>query len=338
MTIAAESAAAPRSPLRRAIAMAARHPWVGPLLALLAVYLLFALLRPDTFPRWATLLTMLRQTTVVGTAAIGMTLIILLGGIDLSVGSAVALTTVVIAHALRAGMGPFAAALAGVAAAACAGLVNGAFIAGLRMSPFIVTLGAMGILRGLAKGLANEQKIDADARGLDSLVAALPSSQSVFLVPPGVWLLAFAAIVFAILLRFTRFGRHIVAVGSSEPTARLCGVRVGRVKLAVYVIAAALTGLAGVLEFATLTVGDPTDSVGLELDVIASVVIGGGSLSGGSGSIAGSLLGGFLMTVIKTGCTHVGLPNWVQELVTGVIIVVAVGLDKLRSRRDRVNG
>jgi ribose transport system permease protein len=125
-----------------------------------------------------------------------------------------------------------------------------------------------------------------------------------------------------------------LAIGSNEPTAVLAGVAVKRVKVFVYAFAAALAGVAGVLEFSTLTVGDPTDSIGLELEVIASVVIGGASLSGGEGSVFGSLIGACLMTVIKTGCTHMGLPNWVQELVTGTIIIVAVMLDRLRTRRS----
>jgi ribose transport system permease protein len=306
-----------------------RHPWIGPLAALVVVYLLFTLLSPDTFARPANLVTMIRQTTVVGLAAVGMTIIILSGGIDLSVGSAVALTTVVIAQALRAGSGPVVAALLGVVVASCAGLANGLFITGLKITPFIVTLGAMSILRGAAKGFAREQKIDADPRGLDALI--VPPANGWTLLPAGVWLLAVVALLAAGLLRWTRFGRHVRAIGSNEQTARLCGVDVPRVKVAVYTLAGLLAGLSGIVEFGTLTVGDPTDSVGLELEVIASVVIGGGSLSGGSGSILGSLIGGFLMTVIKTGCTHVGMPNWVQEVVTGGIIVTAVALDRLRA-------
>lgn len=304
-----------------------RHGWAGPLLALLAVYALFAILAPDTFARPVNLVTMARQTVVVGIAATGATMVILLGGIDLSVGSTVALTTVVVAGLLRGGAGPGAAAAGGVAVAALTGLVNGAAVAGLRITPFIVTLGTMSVLRGAAKGLAGEQKIDADPRGLDAL--ALPS-RGLLGLPAGVWLLLAAALLAAFLLRFTRFGRHVVAIGSNERTALLCGVRVGLVKVAVYTLAATLTGLAGVLEFATLTVGDPTDSFGLELTVIASVVIGGGSLSGGEGSIPGALIGAMLMTVIKTGCTHLGLSNWVQELLTGGIIVAAVALDRVR--------
>ncbi len=310
-----------------------RQSWVGPLAALVVVYLLFAALSPETFARPINLVTMARQTVVVGIAAAGMTMVIVSGGIDLSVGSSVALTTVVIARALNAGAGPLSAAAAGVAVATFSGLLVGATISLLRITPFVVTLGAMTILRGAAKGIANEQKIDANARGLDALLGVLPPERSWMLFPPGVWILLLVAIMAVLLLRYARFGRHVFAVGSNERTARLCGIPVERVKIGVYTLSAALAGLAGIMEFATLTVGDPTDSVGLELEVIAAAVIGGASLLGGEGSIVGSLVGASLMTVIKTGSTHVGLPNWVEEVVTGVIIVVAVALDRLRHRR-----
>ncbi len=309
-----------------------RSSWVGPFVALLAVYVLFTFLSPETFARGLNLVTMLRQTVVVGTAAVGMAMIIVLGGIDLSVGSAVALTTVIVARSLRAGMGPAEAALAGIAIATLAGFINGALTASLRITPFIVTLGTMSVLRGAAKGLASEQKIDADPRGLDDLMAIMPGG-SIVLPPTGVWIALGAAVLGALTLSYTRFGRHIVAVGSNELTAELCGVPVRRVRVLVYTLAGLLAGIAGVLEFATLTVGDPTDSVGLELEVIAAVVIGGGSLSGGQGSVAGTLIGALLLTVIKAGCTHVGLPNWVQEILTGVIIVVAMGVDRLRQKQ-----
>src|SRR6185369_7714250 len=134
------------------------------------------------------------------------------------------------------------------------------------------------------KGLADEQKIDAPARGLDTWMAVSPHQ----LVPHGVWLALLAGIAFAFLLNYTRLGRHAVAVGSNELTARLCGVPVSRVRLTVYALGGLLAAVAGILEFSTLTVGDPTDSVGLELETIAAVVIGGGSLSGGQGSVAGT--------------------------------------------------
>jgi len=312
---------------------ALRRPWIGPLAALAAVYALFLALRPDTFARPQNLVNMARQTAVVGIAACGMTLVIMLGGIDLAVGSTVALTTVIVAALLKAGAGVPAAVLAGILAAAATGVMSGGMIAGLRITPFIVTLGAMRILRGAAKGLAREQKIDVDAHGLDALMSPPRGSLSFLFFAPSVWILAAVGVATAVLLHRTRFGRHVVAVGSNEETARLCGVAVPEVKIAVYAIAAALAGLAGVIEFGTLTVGDPTDSLGLELDVIASVVIGGGSLSGGEGSVAGSILGALLMTVIRTGCIHLGVPNWVQDVITGGILVTAVTIDRLRRAR-----
>lgn len=304
-----------------------RKPWFGPFLALLCVYGLFSALTPDTFLRSLNLVTMLRQTAVVSIAAIGMALIIIHGGIDLSVGSAVAFATVVLAKELQGGASPFTAVVVTLALGACAGALNGALVVGLRITPFIATLGTMTALRGIAKGLADEQKIDAPARGLDELMAVVPGER---LVPYGVWLALAAAVVFALLLGYTRLGRHAVAIGSNEHTARLCGVPVARVRLIVYTLAGLLAGLAGILEFSTLTVGDPTDSVGLELEAIAAVVIGGGSLSGGQGSVAGTLIGALLLTVIKAGCTHLGMPNWIQEILTGAIIVVAMTLDRIR--------
>ena len=308
-----------------------QRAWFAPLVALVLVYSLFMVLTPDTFGRSANVVTMLRQTVVVAIAAVGMTLVIVHGGIDLSAGSGVALTTVVVAKLLKSGSSPGVAALGGVLAASATGLVNGLLVTRLRLAPFIVTLGSMSILRGVAKGLAKEQKIDADPRGLDTLLT--PGNGLFSLFPPGVLIALAIAGAFAFVLAYTRFGRHVYAVGSNEATARLAGIDVESLRVVVYTLAAALVGVAGVMEFGTLTVGDPTDSVGLELEVIAAVVIGGASLSGGEGSISGSLVGAFLMTVIKTGCTHLGLSNWVQEIVTGVIIVVAVAFDRVRRAR-----
>jgi ribose/xylose/arabinose/galactoside ABC-type transport system permease subunit len=305
-----------------------QRAFVGPLVALVLVYALFSLLAPETFPGGVNLATMLRQTAVVAIASLGMTFVILLGGIDLAVGSAVALTGVVVARALQAGAAPLTAVLLGVLTPALTGFLSGTLTARAKITPFIVTLGSMSILRGAAKGLANEQKIDADPRGLEQLM----TSGGAATLPAGVWLAVGLALLSAVVLHYTVFGRHVVAIGSNAQTARLCGVPVERVVISVYALCGALTGVAGVLEFSTLTVGDPTDSLGLELEAIAAVVIGGGSLAGGQGSIAGTMLGALLMTVIKTGCTHVGLPNWVQEILTGVIIVVAVGLDHWRRR------
>ena len=255
------------------------------------------------------------------------------GGIDLSVGSIIALTTVTIAASLQSGLSPVLSAFVGVLSGALCGLVNGLIITRFRVVPFIVTLGTLLVVRGVAKGLADEQKIDAPLTYLIDLLAALPRG-SWWIVPPGVWLLLILAFLTGGFLAYSRPGKHIVAIGSNENTARLCGIRVERVKTMVYILAGTSAGIAGLLQFSRLTVGDPTVAVGLELDVIAAVVIGGGSLAGGEGSILGSVVGALIMTVIRSGCSQMGLPNWVQEIVTGIIIVIAVAIDRLRHKRE----
>lgn len=313
------------------------NEWVkklGPLLGLLLVVALFSALRPRQFPTAANVEIMLLQTAVVVTAALGMTLVIASGGIDLSVGSQIALATVGLATLLAHGWSPLAAAGAVVMLGGLCGVVIGGLVTGLRLSPFIVTLGMWGGLRGAAKGLANETIVVAPVTWLNDLLTALPPDRTWALVPAGVWLTIALAAVVAVLLRFTILGRHIVAVGSNEQTARLCGVEVTQTKLAVYTLASCLAAVAGVLQYAYLTVGDPTTASGMELDIIAAVVIGGGSLAGGQGSVFGTLVGAVIMTVVANGCTKLDLPNWVQEIVTGLIIVSAVALDRLRQPRD----
>jgi ribose transport system permease protein len=219
-----------------------------------------------------------------------------------------------------------------VAAGAACGVLNGVLITQLRVVPFIVTLGTMLLVRGAAKGLADERRIEAPITWLNSLLRTVRDGSGV-LLPTGLWITIVLSVVVALTLRYTRFGRHLLAIGSSERTARLCGVRINRTKIAVYTIAGALAALAGVMEFSKLSVGDPTVSVGLELDVIAAVIIGGGSLSGGRGSVVGTIAGAAIMAVIQIGCSQQGLPNWVQQIVTGSIIISAVALDRWRGLR-----
>ncbi len=308
---------------------------LGPLMGLVGVFALFTvLIGPEHFANLGNLETILRQTAIVGIAALGMTLVIISGGIDLSVGSTVALTTVVISVLLRyAGWAPLPAALGGVAGATACGVFNGLLITRLRVVPFIVTLGTLLIVRGAAKGLGREQKVDAPVTWLNELLRQLPPERSWMVFPPGVWIMILLALAVGGLLRYTRLGRHIFAVGSNEQAARLCGVGVERVKLVVYSLSALFAGIAGLMQFSRLRCGDPTVAVGLELDVIAAVVIGGGSLAGGEGSVLGSMVGALIMAVIRSGCSQMGLPNWIQEIVTGCIIVAAVALDRLRHRR-----
>lgn len=313
------------SRLRRALDVA------GPALGLALVMVLFAALVPDRFLSAYNFKTIATQTVIVALGAIGMTWVMVSGGIDLSVGSVIALASVVTAVLLREGHPELVALLGGLAVGAALGAINGLLITRLSIVPFIVTLGTMGIARGAAKYLADEQTVNADAGWLADLMTKTPDP-GWLLLAKGVWITLILAVIMALVLRRTVFGVHTFAIGSSEPTARLCGVPVERVKLLVYVLAGAFAGLAGVLQLGRLTVGDPTTAIGLELDVIAAVVIGGGSLSGGRGSIAGALLGAFFMAVLANGCTLSGVPNYVQEILVGAIIIAAVALDHLRRR------
>ena len=302
----------------------------GVLIGLLLIAVIFGVIVGPQFFRPANLELMARQTAIVCVAALGMTMVIVAGGIDLSVGSVIALSTVVTALLLGANSGPLFAALGAVAAGAACGVLNGALITTLRVVPFIVTLGTMLLVRGAAKGLSDERRIEAPITWLNALLRTVRDGNGL-LLPWGIWLTIVLAVVVAITLQYTRFGRHLFAIGSNERTARLCGVRVDRSKVAVYAIAGAFAGLAGVLQLSQLSVGDPTAAIGLELDVIAAVIIGGGSLAGGKGTVVGTVAGAAIMTVIQVGCSQQGLPNWVQQIVTGTIIVFAVALDRWRS-------
>jgi len=306
-----------------------------PLGVLAGVYLGFALQTPQMFkPR--VIEGMVIQTVIVGTAAVGMTLVIIAGGIDLSVGSIIAFSSVAGAMFMaRLGVPAGWAVLLAVGAGAACGLCNGAIVTGGRIVPFIVTLGTMMVFRGAAKGLADSAPVDISDRWIGDFMRSLPPEQWWKLLPPGGWAMVLLAAAFWAMLRYTRLGRHAVAVGSNEQTARLCGVAVARVKLCVYALGGACAGLSGVMLLSRQGQGDPTAAVGYELYVIAAVVIGGGSLSGGSGSVLGTIVGALIMTVIRAGCNFRGLQPWVTEVVTGAILVAAVALDRLRHRDGR---
>lgn len=306
---------------------------LGPLFGLVLVYAFFSMLNSKMLTLTA-LETIVQQTVIVGVSAIGMTLVIISAGIDLSAGSIIALSSVVVALLMQSlQVGPLAAATGGILAGLLCGLLNGALITRLRLVPFIVTLGTLLIVRGVAKGLAHSIPINVDQTWLSELLATLPPDRRWQLIPPGAWLMVLLALLVAGMLRYTRLGRHIFAVGSNEQTARLCGVAIEHVKLTVYAFAGAFSGLGGLMLMAYQEQGDPTGAIGLELDIIAAVVIGGGSLSGGEGSVLGSMVGAVIMTTIRTGCQLNGWPPWMTQVVTGGVIVVAVAIDRMRHRK-----
>jgi ribose transport system permease protein len=306
--------------------------WVGPILGLVLVILIFSLLMesPGRYLSPFNLRIVLAQTVIVAIGAIGMTLIIVSGGIDLSVGSIIALSGVMTALLLNAGLSPVGAVAAGILAGGVVGLVNGLAITRLRVVPFIATLGMLGVARGTAKWLAGQQTVNIPETWVNELLVTFPRP-AWLLVAPGVWITLLLAIMAAVMLRNTVFGRRIFALGSNELAARACGISTDRLKAWVYALAGLLFGLAGVMQMSRLRQGDPTVAAGSELDVIAAVVIGGGSLSGGEGSILGSLIGALIMAFLRNGCQQIGWPNYIQEIIIGAIIVIAVAVDRWRT-------
>jgi ribose/xylose/arabinose/galactoside ABC-type transport system permease subunit len=355
---------------------------LGPVLGLVLVLVVFGVWKPADFLTLDNFTMIFYLTTVVATAALGMTLIIITGGIDLSAGSSIALVGVVVAQLLcyvstsqsaavdkelgrllfAPAMGRFynntlvyeapgwawatAGALGGITIAAVTGFVVGQFITRLKLAPFIVTLGMWSALRGIALSMANDTMVRCPPTWINTLlksklVPEVPEHATfgfhvqrvlfwIVHLPYAVWMTAVLAVLVALMLRYTRFGRHIYAVGSNEGTARLCGVRVNRVKVLVYTLAGVFFGVAGLLQYSLLKMGDPTTANGKELNVIAAVVVGGASLSGGRGSILGTIIGALIMAVVENGCNVAGIPNSRQQIVTGAIIIVAVAADQLR--------
>lgn len=350
--------------------------------------------------------TVASQTAIVAVAALGMTVIVIAGGIDLSVGTSIALCATVLAWCLKediatraVGMQPLSVVMkpltavktelelvgkkiddlqskqkevpsslqaqheeltikvreltppyrrvaiwtslvvvaATIACGALCGMVNGALVSGLRLVPFIVTLGTMQLYLGLSKIIASETTVRPDTgTQVPYWFADLLSVRPQALwqgVPLGIWVALLLAGLLAAVLHYTVFGRYVFALGSNEATARLCGINVPWNKIAIYTLGGVFVGIAGLYQFSRLTVGNPTSGLGLELKVIASVVIGGGSLNGGRGTVIGTLTGALIMSVITSGCTALGLTNPIQDMILGIIIIAAVSVDQFRQRK-----
>lgn len=230
------------------------------------------------------------------------------------------------------------AVVLGVLVGVAAGLVNGLLISGLRVVPFIVTLGTMTMILGLGNLISENSPVrPGEEDQIPRWLAAISSNSQDHLwgefFSPGLAVLLGLALALSLVLRYTVFGRYVFAIGSNEATARLCGVNTTLVKIGVYALAGAFFGIAGVFQFSRTSVGDPTSGVGQELAVIAAVVIGGGSLAGGRGSVLGTLAGAAIMAVITSGCRQLGLAQPLQLIILGGIIILAVTIDQIRQRR-----
>ena len=324
----------------------ARLGWIGnvlgPFLALGLVFVLFGTLdamrnSKPTFFTERNVQSIAVATAMVGVASLGMTVVIIAGGIDLSAGTAIALSSCVLAAGLDAGWHPFLAVAATLGTGCLCGFVNGVLISGLRVVPFIVTLGTMTIYLGIAKKVARGGTIHLDQNEqipewlLDFL--SIRSKAIIAGFPLGIWVLLALAILTMLMLRYSVFSRYVFALGSNEATARLCGINITWNKIAVYTLSGFFTGVAGLYLFAQTTVGDATSGSGKELVIIAAVVIGGGSLSGGRGSVVGTLTGAAIIYVIQSGCTLLGIDNAYQDMILGMIIISAVMVDQYRQRR-----
>ncbi|HXY35549.1 MAG TPA: ABC transporter permease [Planctomycetaceae bacterium] len=320
---------------------------LGPLFALLLVIAVFAVAdhwkngENSQFFTAGNARTVSATVATVFVAALGMTVVIIAGGIDLSAGTAQSLSATVLAWGLMraafSSSNPWGAIALALGTGALCGLVNGALIGWLRVVPFIVTLGTMRAYLGFGNALAKETTLRPDTatqvpQWLQNWLS-VRADALYFGFPLGVWVALVLALLMAGLLRFTVFGRHVFALGSNETAARLCGINVPGMKMAVYSLAGLFFGIAGLYQFSRLSVGQPTSGLGVELKVIAAVVIGGASLNGGRGSILGTLAGAGIMCVIDSGCTQLGLSNPVQDIVLGAVIVSAVAIDQIRQHR-----
>jgi ribose transport system permease protein len=323
----------------------------GPIIAMLVVIGVFAALDAvwgtGNYLSLRNIRIFLQESAMIGVPALGMTAIIIAGGIDLSAGAAIALCGTVLAMVLDKGGGAPLAIVAALATGAACGLVNGGMIVSLRVIPFVVTLGTMTIFVGLARigvnSVTSGSHVSPTRDEVPEWLARMCSTAAPHTILPGVWFprltppvwiaLALAVVMWVLLYR-TILGRHIYAVGSSEATARICGISPARVKLIVYTLAGLLIGVGGILNFADTKLGNPMGGAGLELEIIAAAVIGGASLSGGRGSIAGTLAGAVIMKAMRSGLVQLNVADYYQQLFIGGITIAAVTIDQLRRRRE----
>ena len=320
----------------------------GPAIGLMAVLGLFIILfkiKGDneslrTFLSFRNLQVLFHDITITGVISLGALLIIISGGIDLSVGSVAALVTVIGMQAFRiiymaSGSMTIASLVAiptGISVAGLCGLTDGLIVTQLRVSPFVATLGMLSMARRLAVWLSGRRPVEFPAETPGWVQALARVHVKYILFNPGFWSMVLLAVAVAILLRYTVLGRYCYAIGSNEATARLCGVPIRWNKIVIYTMAGLLTGWGGILMFAHGNSGDPSAGIGLELEVIAAVVIGGASLSGGQGTVLGTILGVLILGVLKNGVSSFQVPVEIQHILIGAIIVVNTALSQWQRR------
>ncbi|MGA2131230.1 MAG: ABC transporter permease [Bryobacteraceae bacterium] len=302
-----------------------------PFLSLIVLFIALAIASPH-FLTQTNLSSVVRQTAVINIMSLGMTIIIIAGGIDLSVGAILAMSGVLGTMAMEAGMPVPLGVLIGLLTGLCWGSLNGFLTTRLRIAPFIVTLGTLGIIRGLTLIITNGLPVHRVPRSFAFLGAG-----NLLGVPFVLWVVVICALATHVILEHTRLGRYAFAIGSNADAAVYAGVPVGFHTTAVYALGGLLTGLAGMIEASRLMTGQPTAGNGYELQAIAAVVIGGGSLHGGEGSVIGTLIGAMIMGLLANGSDLLGISPYLQQAIIGGVIILAVSLDELRKRRERAN-
>lgn len=300
---------------------------IGPLIGLLLIVIIITIMSPN-FLTLNNLLNVLRQVSINALIAFGMTFIILTGGIDLSVGSTLALTGAVTAGLMAGGTDPILAMLIGLILGAILGAINGIIITKGKVAPFIATLATMTIYRGLTLVYTEGKPIS----GLGDSVAFKMLGKGYFLgIPVPVLTMAIAFGVLYFLLKKTTFGRRVYAVGGNEEASRLSGISVDRVKIYVYSLTGMLAALSSLILTSRLNSAQPTAGSMFELDAIAAVVLGGTSLTGGRGWIVGTLIGAMIIGVLNNGLNLIGVSSFFQQVVKGAVILVAVLLDRKKT-------
>jgi len=295
----------------------------GVIIALLGICILLSVLAPN-FLTVRNIVIVLRQISINGILAIGVTFVIIAGGIDLSLGSVVALTGVVAATFAHPGDYPLIVPLAlAILTGVGVGAVNGFIITRGRVAPFIVTLGMMTMARGLALVLSNGRPVSNLSRSFNFIGGGDLAG-----VPLPIILFFLVTVIAAVILNYTKTGRYVYAVGGNEHAARASGISVGSVKMFTYLFCSGLAGLAGVMLASRITTGQPNAGVAYELDAIAAVVIGGTSLSGGVGRVTGTVVGALIIGVINNGLDLLNISSYYQQIIKGVIIIGAVLLDR----------
>ncbi|MFS0593784.1 ribose ABC transporter permease [Cytobacillus horneckiae] len=300
---------------------------LGPVLGLLLIIIILAIMSPN-FSTTENLFNVLRQVSINALIAFGMTFVILTGGIDLSVGSILALASALTAGMLASGMDPILAVLLGLLAGAAMGLFNGLIIAKGKVAPFIATLATMTIFRGLTLVYTEGRPIT----GLSDAVSFQMLGKGYFLgIPFPVITMLIAYLILYFLLKKTTFGRGVYAIGGNEEASRLSGLKVDRLKMGVYSLSGLLAALAGITLMSRLDSAQPTAGTSYELDAIAAVVLGGTSLSGGRGWIFGTLIGALIIGVLNNGLNLLNVSSFYQQVVKGGVILLAVLIDRKKA-------